>query len=104
MILQRYVPGAARGTCLIAAAVTVALIAPAVPVTAQQPEPSPTVSAAGAESGMNPSYTDDGGGVETESERTQSGLLAVMLVTLLIWFGLFAFMVRLDRRVRRLEE
>ena len=31
-------------------------------------------------------------------------LLGVMLVTLLIWVGLFGYVYRVDRKVRRLEE
>ena len=31
-------------------------------------------------------------------------LLGIMLVTLIIWVGLFAYVFRVDRRVRRLEE
>ena len=31
-------------------------------------------------------------------------LLGIMLVTLILWVGLFAYVYRVDRRVRRLEE
>jgi CcmD family protein len=31
-------------------------------------------------------------------------LLGIMLVTLIIWVGLFGYIYRVDRRVRRLEE
>ena len=30
-------------------------------------------------------------------------LLGIMLVTLIIWVGLFSYVYRLDRKVRRLE-
>ncbi|MCG6964853.1 MAG: CcmD family protein [Acidobacteria bacterium] len=30
-------------------------------------------------------------------------LLGIMLVTLIIWAGLFAYVYRVDRKVRRLE-
>ncbi|NOZ77994.1 MAG: CcmD family protein [Acidobacteria bacterium] len=30
-------------------------------------------------------------------------LLGIMLVTLIIWAGLFSYIYRLDRKVRRLE-
>ncbi len=30
-------------------------------------------------------------------------LLGIMLVTLIIWAGLFSYLYRLDRKVRRLE-
>jgi CcmD family protein len=33
-----------------------------------------------------------------------SDLMGIMTVTLIIWVGLFAYVYRLDRRVRRLEE
>ncbi len=32
-----------------------------------------------------------------------SDLMGIMLVTLIIWVGLFAYVYRLDRRSRRLE-
>jgi len=32
-----------------------------------------------------------------------SDLAGIMLVTLIIWVGLFAYVYRLDRKVRRLE-
>ena len=32
-----------------------------------------------------------------------SDLLGIMLVTLIIWVGLFSYIYRLDRKVRRLE-
>jgi CcmD family protein len=31
-------------------------------------------------------------------------LLGIMLVTLMIWVGLFGYIYRVDRRVRRLED
>ena len=31
-------------------------------------------------------------------------LLGIMLVTLIIWVGLFGYVYRVDRKVRRLEE
>lgn len=31
-------------------------------------------------------------------------LLGIMLVTLIIWIGLFAYVYRVDRKVRRLED
>jgi CcmD family protein len=31
-------------------------------------------------------------------------LLGIMLVTLIIWVGLFSYVYRVDRKVRRLEE
>jgi CcmD family protein len=31
-------------------------------------------------------------------------MLGIMLVTLIIWVGLFSYIYRVDRRVRRLEE
>ncbi len=31
-------------------------------------------------------------------------LLGIMLVTLIIWVGLFGYIYRVDRKVRRLEE
>jgi CcmD family protein len=31
-------------------------------------------------------------------------LLGIMLVTLIIWVGLFGYVFRVDRKVRRLEE
>jgi CcmD family protein len=31
-------------------------------------------------------------------------LLGIMLVTLIIWVGLFGYIWRVDRKVRRLEE
>jgi len=31
-------------------------------------------------------------------------LLGITLVTLIIWVGLFAYVYRLDRKVRRLED
>ena len=99
---------AARRFRFLAAVVVVGWLVSAGFVVAQAPTPAPGGSAATDqaehESGINPSYTEVGGAADTEPERTRSGLLAVMLVTLLIWFGLFAFVVRLDRRVRRLEE
>lgn len=33
-----------------------------------------------------------------------SDLGGIMLVTLIIWVGLFAYVYRVDRRVRRLED
>jgi CcmD family protein len=33
-----------------------------------------------------------------------SDLLGLALVTLIIWVGLFAYVYRVDRKVRRLEE
>jgi CcmD family protein len=33
-----------------------------------------------------------------------SDLLGIMLVTLIIWVGLFAYVYRVDRKVRRLED
>jgi len=33
-----------------------------------------------------------------------SDLLGIMLVTLVIWVGLFGYVYSVDRRVRRLEE
>jgi len=42
-----------------------------------------------------PDVADEGG---------ESGLTAVMGVTLIIWLGLFAYVYGLDRKVRRLEE
>ena len=31
-------------------------------------------------------------------------LIGIMLVTLIIWVGLFGYVYRVDRKVRRLEE
>jgi CcmD family protein len=31
-------------------------------------------------------------------------LLGIMLVTLIIWIGLFGYVYRVDRKVRRLED
>jgi CcmD family protein len=31
-------------------------------------------------------------------------MLGIMLVTLIIWVGLFSYIYRVDRKVRRLEE
>ena len=31
-------------------------------------------------------------------------MLGIMLVTLIIWVGLFTYIYRVDRKVRRLEE
>ena len=31
-------------------------------------------------------------------------LLGIMLVTLIIWIGLFGYIYRVDRKVRRLED
>ena len=31
-------------------------------------------------------------------------LMGIMVVTLMIWVGLFGYVYRLDRRVRRLED
>ena len=31
-------------------------------------------------------------------------LMGIMVVTLMIWFGLFAYVYRLDRKVSRLED
>jgi CcmD family protein len=33
-----------------------------------------------------------------------SDLGAIMLVTMLIWIGLFAYVYRIDRKVRRMED
>ncbi len=33
-----------------------------------------------------------------------SGLMGVMVVNLLIWVGLFAYIYRLDRKVGRMED
>jgi CcmD family protein len=33
-----------------------------------------------------------------------SDLLGIMVVTLIIWIGLFGYVYRVDRKVRRLED
>ena len=66
-------------------------VAPAASGTVGEPVPAPPSS------GNAPAAPDvsNGGG--------NSGLVAVMGVTLIIWLGLFLYVFALDRKVRRLE-
>jgi CcmD family protein len=38
-----------------------------------------------------------------EGQGSGRGLIAVMVVVVLVWLGLYAYVVRLDRKLRRLE-
>ncbi len=98
---------------VLAAVVAVSLVASGVAVAQQTgggvpavtPRPAseaaPAVETAGQEmkSGLNSTE-----GAAPPAGATGSGLAAVMAVTLIIWIGLFLYVLRLDRKVRRLEE
>ncbi len=64
------------------------------------PAVSPTASV-GEAAVASPVPAAPPAGVTNAGDR--SGLKAVMGVTLIIWFGLFVYVYRLDRAVRRLE-
>lgn len=92
---------------LLVLASTVAMARQGTPETGPQAGPASEAASVSGNTGQaaanDIASQEEGAALPGKGGAAASGLTGVMAVTLIIWVGLFAYVYRLDRKVRRLE-